>query len=1328
MKKTIAIFSSIFVGTLTGIAQPMTDIRIVSEDQHSVVLEFTPHIQAEHVSGKQGTIFTRFRFFESQITYDSTGRTDFIRAVLLLLPSPQYSLQVLASEYQIRDTIKLLPKPTIKALKDFGFVESYDDKSFVQTAPAPGQNVLAEIIHVGGTSIGCVGTLLLHPVQAIDKEKVKIYSRIVVRLDFTNAFPAGLVSSCLLRGDLPQKAQLAKMPKVSSRQSTKEDSPLAQGEWYRIEVKETGMYKLDYDYFRSLNISISDINSIRLYGNGGLAIPDDNTSPRPNTLLEISRLVVDQNSNGIFDPDDYVVFYGRGVRGWLYNGDKTFQHYINPYTEKNYYFFTVTQGHGKQMDTLSASAVSPPAFQPTSFQEKLFVEEEKYNLQNSGRRWVGKFFMGADAGTYNNSLPGLDALSRITYRFKFLHRSATSDYLDIFENGQLLQNGSQVMGAIDLGTSVTYANEVNLNPSRTGGVPNGSSVVNIKVSSSNQEAKTWLDWLEIYYQRKFEAVNDALIFTSPDVTGSVQYDISNFSSDICAFDVTDHSNVKELKYYSAVPSVCTIQLQQTGGSVREIAVVGKTGFKIPAPATKIENTINLHNVQSQYDFIIISPTDFFSVANLLKAHRESHDSLRTLVVDINQIYSEFSGGIPDILAIREFLRYTQANWKSPVPQYVLLFGWGHFDYKNIITNQRNWIPPYETEESLDITNSSYSTDDEFVLLDSQNSIYSVAIGRLPARSVQEASVLVNKIISYETTAPVDSVYSWRNSLTFVADDGKTSTEEDNGSDFTDPTEDIAESNAAKSYEKGKIYIVAYQTMNSASGRRKPDANKAIVDAINQGTLLTNYIGHGNEQLWAHEYIFTQGGDLPKLFNRDRLTFVVASTCSYGKYDDPSILSAGEQLVTMEQGGAIGSLVASRAVYNGSNVVLNKIFFSYLLTKDGTGRNLRLGDVVRLAKSIAINNDAENTQKFHLFGDPTLRLLMPKNVASIDSVNGRSTSSIVTMKSLAHVPIQGAMKLNNGTPMASFQGKGTLQVFDSKKEVVLQDGNTTFRFKVNGSLLYRGGVSINSGQFETMIPIPKDVTFGNQSRISMYAWNDATDGAGYTENVLINGIDSTAAIDTIGPQISIYLDDLNFRPGDVVKSNPTMIVRFHDESGINTSTVGVGHQLSATISNPERTFDLSNYYQSDLDTYKSGEVRYPLSDLSEGKYTLSIKAWDIHNNSSEAETYFEVSLTDDLTMLNVVNYPNPFSNSTTFTFQRNAIDPINVEVKIFSIVGRLIGKMSVQNITDRSVRIPWDGRDNDGASLANGIYLYKLIARSQNGQRTSETIGKLAVVR
>jgi hypothetical protein len=1324
MKNAIAIFVALLVGTVMGIAQPMTDIRIVNEDQRSIVLEFTPNIRAEHVTGNQGTIFTRFMFSESQTAYDSAGRTDFIRPILLLLPSPQYSLQVLASEYQTRDTVKLLPKPTMKAHKDFGFIESYDDTSYSRTILLPKQNVLAELNRVGKTSIGYVGTLLLHPVQAIDKEKVRVYSRIVVRIDFKNTFSTGLFSSCLLRGQLPNKVQLSKMEKISSKQAAGADSPLWKGDWYRIEVTKTGMYKLDYTYLKNLNSAISDINSIRLYGNGGLTIPDNNTDPRPNTLLEISRLVVDQNSNGILEPGDYVIFYGRAVRGWSYSGGNNFTHYLNPYSEKNYYFLTFNQGIGKQMDTLSASAVSPSPIKPTSFQEKIFVEDELFNLQNSGRLWAGELFTGSDVGTYNRPLPGLVASSRIDYHFRLFHKSSTrSDKVEVFENDQSLK--TVVLDAS--GSTSSFAGTITFNTLSTGKVSGDESKIKIQTTGS-QDSKTWLDWIEIFYERRLEAVNDVLLFTTIDrSSGLYQYDISNLSGGTHAFEVTDHNNVKELKFASVNPAICQIQIQQTEGIIHEIAIIGENGYITPAAAIKIENTINLHNAQSQYDFVIISPAEFLSSANQLKAHREAHDNLRTLVVDINHIYNEFSSGIPDILAIREFIRYTQDNWMSS-PRYFLLLGWGHFDYKNISSSQRNWIPPYEPgsrpEESLNIIDYT-PNDDKFTILDPLDDIYSVAIGRIPARSAQEASVAVNKIISYESYSFTDSS-AWRNVLTFIADDGLTS-EADEGDLHTSQMEGIAESTAAKSFDARKIYIIEYPTVNSSSGRRKPNANEAIDDAINQGTLFTAYVGHGNEQLLAHEQIFVQDADLPKLTNRERLTFFSAATCNFSRYDDPSILSIGEQLVTMEQGGAIGTLGAVRSSYPIPNVALAQDFFNYLFTKDTSGRNPRIGDAAWYAKYR--NTDVVNTQKYHLFCDPTLRLLIPENISSIDSVGGKPTSDLITIKSLAHVPIKGIMKQNTGTIMTSFQGKGLLQVFDSRRSVHIREGAGDFYFMKNGSLLYRGGVTFQGGNFKATVPIPKDVAFGNQSRISIYAWDNATDGTGYTENVMIEGIDSVAAsnIDTVGPKISIYLNDLDFRSGDVIKNNPTLIVKFQDESGINTSTAGVGHQLSAAINNPNRTLNLSNYYQSDFDTYKSGEVRCLINDLNEGEYTLRVKAWDIQNNSSEAEIYFTISLVDDLRLLNVVNYPNPFSNSTTFTFQRIGTDPINVDVKIYSIAGRLIGKMTVQNIMDRSVRIPWDGRDNDGDVLANGIYLYKLIVRSLDGQRTSEAIGKLAVI-
>jgi hypothetical protein len=281
--------------------------------------------------------------------------------------------------------------------------------------------------------------------------------------------------------------------------------------------------------------------------------------------------------------------------------------------------------------------------------------------------------------------------------------------------------------------------------------------------------------------------------------------------------------------------------------------------------------------------------------------------------------------------------------------------------------------------------------------------------------------------------------------------------------------------------------------------------------------------------------------------------------------------------------------------------------------------------------------------------------------------------------------------------------------------------------VNGSILYRGEISITNGNFKTVMPIPKDVTFGHNSRISLYAWSDQNDGVGYTENVVISGTDTTIAIDTIGPQVSIYLDDTNFRSGNLVKANPVLIVQLEDESGINTSTVGVGHRLTATINNPERTIDLVDYYRSNLDTYTSGEVRYPFSSLVDGRYSLNVKAWDIQNNSSEAETFFEVYSAEDMALLNLMNYPNPFSSSTTFTFQRNTVNLIDIEIKIYTIAGRQIATLLVSGIEDRFVHIPWNGKDNDGDEIANGIYFYKVIVKSDGNNQSNETIGKLVVM-
>jgi hypothetical protein len=245
---------------------------------------------------------------------------------------------------------------------------------------------------------------------------------------------------------------------------------------------------------------------------------------------------------------------------------------------------------------------------------------------------------------------------------------------------------------------------------------------------------------------------------------------------------------------------------------------------------------------------------------------------------------------------------------------------------------------------------------------------------------------------------------------------------------------------------------------------------------------------------------------------------------------------------------------------------------------------------------------------------------------------------------------------------------------------------------------------------------------------VYAWGNGVDGIGYTENVRIRGTDTTAAVDTTGPEIRVYLDSDSFRPGDVVKPEAVLYVELYDESGINTSTAGIGHRLQATLSTQEQPIDLTEYYRGTLDTYQSGSVVYPFTSLPEGRHTLTLRAWDIHNNSTRVDTYFDVRVGSDAALFNVLNFPNPFSSTTVFTFQRNTFDPVDVEIKVYTLAGRLIKTLELPMVADRFVQIPWDGRDQDGSELANGVYFYKVITRSLDRSQSNEVLGKLTVLR
>jgi len=1317
----------------TGIG-PYRDVQILQSDERGITLELKPEYFRPDSILVGTRMYTDYNFFRgtSQGT-DKVGYPNLkYRSFSVALPSEvSNSVQVIGAEYEDVRNVVIVPVP--KLVRDRAVIGA--SRIYEENAEAYRVNQLmpSAIVEFGATGHArsmIVGNLRIFPVQYNPASgTVRRYTKIVVRVNFgSGARRVGRVvedklleSSVINYEDAKQWA--LEVPRV---QGTKGiiNSVLASGDWYRIEVKDEGIYRLDASALTTAGINVNQVDprTIKIYGNGGLELPQDNTAPRPVDLVE-NAIFVSGESDGKFDSGDFILFYGKGVRGWKYDpATKSFSHYINHYTESNYYWLTYGGTQGKRMASLP-SLNEPSTLTPQKFVGKLFLEEEKDKTDvNSGLDWFGQSFDSKNnVAVVANKLDGLITTDPINYRFVFVSRSNDYSGFRVEDNGILL--GTVSIPPVGLTLYDFFARKSDVMPfQRPGNLPDSRSLVRITYEPSGSAPEGWLDWMEIFYSHNFSAINDFLNFTSPDTDGVIQYNLGNFStSSIRVIDVTDYANAKLISSPSISGGGLQFQARQTSGSVSQYIGVGSIGYKTPVAIQKMGNS-NLHGFADGAAFILITHSDFLTQAQRLKVYREQAgpDRLTTIVVNVQDIYNEFSGGLLDPSAIRDYLKYAFDNWNLK-PRYVLLFGDGNYDYKNILTQAKNFVPPYETLETLDQLNS-YCTDDYYAEIVGNDPIVDLALGRIPVQSAEEARIVVDKIIAYEQSSTLDA---WKNRTTFVADDGPAGPGVDDGDIHTAQAEDLAEHFTPNEFEKVKIYIVEYATVFTANGRRKPDAAKAIIDQINNGTLVIDWTGHGSPEVWADEHIFERETTIPQLVNKDRLTFLSAATCDFGRYDNPQERSSTELLLVRENGGTIGTLTSTRAAFSDQNALFNDDFSSYLLSRNAQGKLNRLGDASFSTKQ---GRYTPNDQKFHLFGDPTLRLIAPTYRALLDTINAQPTTTIVQLRALGRGKVEGSVCKLDGSSWSDYSGKALLTVYDSRKEITVPDW-FGFTFTVPGGVIYRGENTITNGKFNATFYVPKDISYeNNRGRVTVYFSNANSDGAGYTENVLIGGTDSTAPPYLQGPRVSIYLDSRSFRPGDLVGETPLLLIDYFDEYGINTASEGIGHRLEARIDDRPTAIDLTDFYKGKPDSYQEGTVEYRLSNLADGKHEITAKAWDIYNNSSTAQTTFQVATTSELRVSNVFNYPNPFTRSTTFTFQQNQSIPIDVEIKIYTLAGRLVKVLRAPSVADSFVRISWDGRDEDGDVLANGVYLYRLVAHTVDGVKSTESLGKLSVLK
>ncbi len=1319
-------FSLIILSLFTASIFAQSEVRIISSDRNSIIIEYSPLYQDTSVVKLGERNFLKVDLVKGAVPEQENQG----------MPAVPVSSLNIGVPSEFGNTIEILGSTSVKMR---GLIIPVPNFVKNGVSPVPEYEMSPEYYNYKApsdlVSFGEFGLIRNLPVQTIQINPVKfeplgqsitLFKTIRFRINFSSrqrlsSKPADdFAAGAIINFDAAK--YWVHERRVESLKKTVYNSVLANGQWVKFEAPEEGIYKIDYSMLSSYGIDAAavDPRTIKIYNNGGKPLPENPTFERPSDLVENAIIVVGE-SDGRFDQGDYILFYGRGNNFWNYDTTaNTFNRIFNIYTDHNYYWITSGGAAGRRSaDKASLGQVS--AYEQNSTRAFISREDDKINILNSGREFLGDEFNNVVlTHSYTNKLDGRISSVPVEYHLSFVSASQNPTAIDVFENNTRIWHLNMPTAVSEYVDGRQFTTTVYYNGSLT----DNRSNLHFNYTPNSSSAKGYLDYYEILYQKELKAFNDFLLFFSKDTTSVIEYHLTGFTnSNIKVFDVSDYSGLKQITNASISGGEYRFQSNEQQGNVSKYIAVTNDQYKIPVNPQEGENS-NIHGIADGARFIIITHKNFMEAADRLKNYRENQaaNKLSTIVVDIDHVFNEFAGGLPDITGIRDFIKYAFDNWQT-APEYILFLGSGNYDYKDILGFHTNFLPPYETPESLQEI-YSYTTDDYFVNLDTDQKV-DIATGRITCKTLESANAAIEKIIYYETGSDKGL---WRNLITLVADDGYQGASYQ-GNDFTSSSEVLANQIIPQSYNFNKLYMAGFPIVLTGGGKRMPAGNKAILNAMNEGALIVSYVGHGAPYVWADEYIFEQGVSIPQLHN-DKYFFLSAATCDFGYFDDPAFISGAEELVLKSDGGAIASMSSTRPVFQINNVALmNKYFTELMQSGSDSARGIPVGQAMYLTKQDPTLTDS-NARKFFIFGDPTVRLLNPGYDAVIDSVNGQVVTEGLQIKALSHTRISGRILHPDSTLWNDFNGEGTLEVFDSKRTETLHNLNN-YQITRQGGIIFKGRVSVNSGRFDADFVVPKDISYQDQNgKIVYYFYDQSEDGLGFTNKIIVGGTDTTTVNDGKGPDIDIFFDNSSALNSNLINPNSNLVIKFSDETGLNTTGTGIGHQLAGILNNKEdNPIDFSRYFTGDLDAGgKSGKVNYKFTDLDQGDYSLKVKAWDVFNNFSTQTVYFSVVSDDDLEIRDVYNYPNPFSGHTTFTFQRNQVSDAEVRVKIYTVAGRLIREIENFHTTDKFVRIPWDGRDQDGNIIANGTYLYKIIVKNLDGNFTKSVLGKLAVIR
>lgn len=1119
-----------------------------------------------------------------------------------------------------------------------------------------------------------------------------------------NAFPTGKVFLVLISLLFSAVIQAGIHSYASS-------SVLSSGKFVKVRIQNSGIYRITYEDLESLGLNPQKIS---VFGYGGAMLEQSFSIAKYDDLPEIA-VYENKGSDGVFNSGDYILFYAQGVNSWKYDSYRTmFVHQANYYSKYGYYFLSSDAGSQKRI-TPSATEVpdGSTVYSSDEFVAYDLYEKDLQSLARSGKEFYGESFSDVLTMSLNFNMPNLvQKENSVKAR---LDVAANSPEISSFS---LSLNGSANSILYVPSKSETDHYEKAKSASGVFSYTANSSSLSFKLTYTKTTTVSvgYLNYLEVNARRKLVMTDASMPFRNVDYLGSdtfTKYKLSSSNENVLILDLT---NKVEAKQVTSNYSNAVTEFTLPNKTVQEYVAIdlGKVS-QLPKPEiVGVVPNQDLHSTP-QVDMVIISHPDFMGQAQKLADSHHERENITVAVVSTEQVYNEFSSGAPDATAYRWMMkmlydRGVASGDADQMPKYLLLFGRGSFDNRHLLTSSsESFVLTYQAENSL-VETLSYVTDDYFGFLEDNEGTQvpahtlELGIGRIPAMTVQHATDVVNKLVSYMKN---ERKGNWKNQLCYLADDG-------------DLALHMRQADSIASYigrtypqfQMNKIYLDAYQQIITASGESYPVARSQFHNLLHAGMLVLDYTGHAGPTGWTNEQILSVND--VKAMSNVNLPLWIGATCDFLQFDIPTI-SAGEHVLLNPLGGGVGIISAARPVYASQNYPINLKLNQYLFIQDSEGDHMTVGDALKKAKN-SIGTEI-NKLCYIYMGDPALKLNYPTQYQIVTtSVNENVILGNDTLKALSEAVVGGYVADQSGKKVEDFNGSLHAVIYDKLQKITTlnndNSGSLTYYDRTNK--LFSGKAEVQNGEFSLQFMLPKDIKYNyGTGRINFYA-NDTINGdeaQGYFEKFLIGGSNPDVIDETEGPETLMYLNSSNFENGGKVNETPMFYAYVEDDNGVNRVGSGIGHDMLLVIDeDPGQTYILNDYFESSFNSYKSGWVKYKLPELKSGKHTLGFRVWDLMNNSTTKTLEFEVIKGLEPVIFNVFNYPNPVIENTRIVVQHDRPETIlKTTIDVHDMAGRLIWSFT-QSTADE---VYWDLVGANGVKVPRGIYLYKVTIESDD---------------